>query len=200
LYVAYGVRLVLFMLRRESSKAYCSSKHGSELNDRMTKTKLPVKGTICVFVSLSQLGTMYALQPLAKAPPAFPLPTFAGLGLGFVGLVLESVADEQKQSAKGKNPDKPVMIGLYRMLRHPNYLGEIIFWAGILGAAQVALPTSASIYDRLKSAVGPAYLIFVMLGAAKRLDTKAVEKYSDDAEYKAYAAVTPSLWPPWSNL
>ena len=52
--------------------------------------------------------------------------------------MLEAVADQQKQSAKALNPTAFVSTGLYARLRHPNYLGEIVFQVGLIVAAVVA--------------------------------------------------------------
>jgi steroid 5-alpha reductase family enzyme len=195
LYSTYGIRLVVFLLRRQWSTAYNNSEHGKELNAKMGKTPMPAKCFVTVFVSLFQLATMYALQPLALAS-RFPSFGWAGLALAAGGLILEALADEQKLAAKQVRPNDPIMTGTYSIVRHPNYLGEIIFWGGIAFAAQSALPPSATWAQRLQGCAGPLFMIWVMLGAAKRLDKAAAEsKYKDNAEYKAYAAQTPSLFP-----
>lgn len=48
------------------------------------------------------------------------------------GVILESAADLQKNAAKKVNPRRFVDTGLYRSVRCPNYLGEMIFWTGVL--------------------------------------------------------------------
>lgn len=194
LYACYGLRLFVFLLRRQSSEAYNTSEHGKALNAKMDTTPLPIKAAVCVGVSLTQLATFCALQPLAfaQAPPRVG---WLGLWTSMGGLVLESVADEQKLAAKAQHPNAPVMTGLYSIVRHPNYLGEILFWLGIATATQIALPLSASPLKRLQGGFGPVLMIWVMFGAAKGLDKKAETKYTEHADYKAYAAKTPSLWP-----
>jgi len=191
LYAAYGSRLVFFLLRRQCSKEYNDSKHGRELNSRMDKTPLPVKASVTFFVSLTQTATVYALQPVAFASQ-FSTAGWAGLVLGTMGLVLETVADEEKLAAKKLQPDEPIMSGTYRIVRHPNYLGEILFWAGIAGSS---LSVSTSWLQRFQGCCGPFFMIWVMLGAAKRLDkTGAETKYKDNPQYEKYMAETPSLW------
>lgn len=192
LYSAYGLRLVTFLLRRQASDKYNNSKHGKELNNKMDKTPVPAKCFVTLFVSISQVATLCALQPLAWASE-FSAAGWVGLVLGSAGLLLESVADEQKLAAKNVHPDEPVMTGTYSIVRHPNYLGEILFWAGVAGSS---LSVSTSWLQRFQGCCGPFFMIWVMLGAAKRLDkTGAESKYKDNAQYKEYVAKTPSLRP-----
>ena len=51
-----------------------------------------------------------------------------------LGLLIEAVADQQK-AAHRKKTNTFVKGGLYRLSRHPNYLGEILFWVGSFIAA-----------------------------------------------------------------
>ena len=47
-----------------------------------------------------------------------------------VGFVIEAAADIQKSNAKKKNSKRFVDTGLYRLVRCPNYFGEMLFWTG----------------------------------------------------------------------
>ena len=47
-----------------------------------------------------------------------------------LGVVLESVADAQKKAAKKVNKNRFVDAGVYRLVRCPNYLGELVIWTG----------------------------------------------------------------------
>eukprot|EP00747_Dinoflagellata_sp_TGD_P184909 gnl/TRDRNA2_/TRDRNA2_41009_c0_seq1.p1 gnl/TRDRNA2_/TRDRNA2_41009_c0~~gnl/TRDRNA2_/TRDRNA2_41009_c0_seq1.p1 ORF type:complete len:267 (-),score=24.94 gnl/TRDRNA2_/TRDRNA2_41009_c0_seq1:56-856(-) len=190
LYWAYGARLTVFLLRRQSTEAYNTSKHGVELDERMSKTPLPVKGCVTMFVSAIQLACVYALQPIVFAP-TLSGSCWTGLVLSSAGLLIESIADEEKLAAKEKEPNKPVMTGSFSIVRHPNYTGEIIFWGGIAWTSLL----SAQTWGQCLGVFGPCFMIWVMFGAAKRLDEKAATKYADEPEYKAYAARTGSLWP-----
>ena len=56
----------------------------------------------------------------------------AGMVISAAGLLIESMADLQKNAAKKKNPGRFVDTGLYRIVRCPNYFGEMLFWTGYL--------------------------------------------------------------------
>lgn len=195
LYASYGARLAWFLLRRQSDQKYNQSNHGRDLNDKMEKTPLLAKSMVTSLVAVTQLGTAHSLYPVAFATQ-FPMVSWAGLALGTAGLVLETIADEQKLAAKRAAPNDPVMNGTYSVVRHPNYLGEILFWTGITLASQTALPSDTTWTSRLVPLLGSTFMIWVMLGAAKRLDRQASEKkYVQNEAYKAYMDTTPSLFP-----
>ena len=57
--------------------------------------------------------------------------------LGFLtsssGIILEMVADNQlyRFKVKENNPIAVMRSGVWRYMRHPNYLGEIMYWIGL---------------------------------------------------------------------
>ena len=53
----------------------------------------------------------------------------------FLAVLLEHISDEQmhKFKAQQDNVSKTMKKGLWKYSRHPNYLGEILFWFGIFG-------------------------------------------------------------------
>ena len=60
--------------------------------------------------------------------------TWLGALISFGGIYLELVADNQLYQFKVKqnNPIAIMRFGVWQYLRHPNYLGEILFWFGIM--------------------------------------------------------------------
>ena len=58
---------------------------------------------------------------------------WAGFIISIGGTLLEMVADNQLHRFKVKenNPIAVMRNGIWRKMRHPNYLGEILFWAGL---------------------------------------------------------------------
>jgi len=195
LYVAYGLRLSSFMLRRQSDAAYNNSSHGQKLQAKLMASTLSRKACITSFVTLYMLTPMVALQQLATAPQLSVL-ALAGLGVGAAGLVLEAVADEEKLAAKRRSPEAPVMTGTYAIVQHPNYLGEVLFWSGIASATQAALPANASILQRAGGLLGPLLMVRIMMSASKSLSKKqAGDKYGDNVEFQNYARRTRLLIP-----
>ncbi|MCB0505680.1 MAG: DUF1295 domain-containing protein [Cyclobacteriaceae bacterium] len=63
---------------------------------------------------------------------AFSIANWVGVVLALAGTVLEWVSDNQLRSFKKMNKRAEVMTaGVWSYLRHPNYLGEILFWWGL---------------------------------------------------------------------
>jgi steroid 5-alpha reductase family enzyme len=59
--------------------------------------------------------------------------TWTGIFISLGGIYLELIADNQlyEFKVKGNNPIAVMRFGVWQYLRHPNYLGEILFWIGI---------------------------------------------------------------------
>ena len=60
--------------------------------------------------------------------------TYLGFAIALSGVVLELIADNQlyKFKIKENNPIAVMRFGVWQYLRHPNYLGEILFWVGLM--------------------------------------------------------------------
>lgn len=109
-----------------------------------------------------------------------------------VALTIESIADRQKSNAKKQNPNRFCDTGLYKIVRCPNYLGEILFWTGVIisgfGVLQGVMQWAIAI-------LGYFLLIYVMFSGAKRLENRQNKNYGEDPEYQAYIKKTPLLLP-----
>ena len=93
--------------------------------------------------------------------------------------------------AKAARPTEPVTTGLYSVVRHPNYSGEIIFHLGMAGLAG----QGATIQDCALAMAAPAFMMWVMVGAARRLDKAGQLKYGEDPKYQEWFRSTCSLVP-----
>lgn len=120
--------------------------------------------------------------------------TFAGGAIWLVGFVLEIVADAQKFRFKKDPANKGDFMrsGVWKYVRHPNYLGEILLWIGIFIAVVPLLDGSEWI-----AILSPVW-IFVLLryiSGIPLLEEKAEKKYGDMPEYQEYLASTNRLIP-----
>ena len=116
----------------------------------------------------------------------------AGLVISAVGLILETTADLQKNKAKKKNPRRFVDTGLFRLVRCPNYFGEMVFWTGVFISG---LNVYSSTLQWIVAILGYAGIIYVMFGGARRLEIRQDKNYGNDPEYRKYKSTTPIMIP-----
>ena len=107
-------------------------------------------------------------------------------------ILLESTADLQKSRAKKENPRRFCDRGLYKLVRCPNYLGEVLFWTGCFLSGIGALQGAG---QWMIAAIGYAAIVYIMFGGARRLEIRQNKNYGADPEYQAYVNKTPVLIP-----
>ena len=63
----------------------------------------------------------------------FTLLNYLGVAIAMLGIWIEWLADFQlhKFKVKENNPIAVMRFGIWKYIRHPNYLGEITFWFGL---------------------------------------------------------------------
>jgi steroid 5-alpha reductase family enzyme len=120
-----------------------------------------------------------------------PLP-WVGVAVMALGLGLEAAADAQKSRFKATHPNDFCNVGLYRLVRCPNYLGEIVFWTGNLLAGIVGMHLW---WHWLAALAGYACIVLIMMGSTKRLEQKQDERYGDRPDYHDYVEGVPVLFP-----
>ena len=77
------------------------------------------------------LGCLPLFYTMGDTSPLSPF-EFVALLVSVSAILLEWISDEQLRSFRKKNPPEALMkSGLWARVRHPNYLGEIMFWCGI---------------------------------------------------------------------
>ena len=150
-----------------------------------------VKATIWVCVSV-----MYVLQVspvFYRAANGDTANIFAIIGtiIMAIAILIESLADKQKSAAKKLNPNRFCDTGLYTIVRCPNYLGEVLFWTGVLISGIGAVQGLQWIIAIL----GYILIVYVMLSGAKRLELRQNKNYGDNPEYHAYVKKTPIIFP-----
>ena len=195
LFVAYGVRLSGFLLVRELKNV--SFKKTDVAKDTLAKNnekKMPifVLATIWICVSVlytAQVSPMLFRYDNASSDIIVPL---VGVAVSVFGLILEAVADNQKSAQKKVRPDMVATEGLYKIVRCPNYLGEIIFWTGIFVSG---VTTYATVGQWITAVLAYICIVYIMFNGAQRLEKRQMGRYGDNEEYNTYANKTPIIIP-----
>ncbi|MBL8201217.1 MAG: DUF1295 domain-containing protein [Chromatiales bacterium] len=184
----YGLRLTWFVYARYRSRGYATTRARGE----RANSGVPLPLRLFMWVSCGSLMTFVAMPAWVVADAPLGTGVLAGGALMLAGLVLESVADAQKQSAKAVNPATFVTAGLYARLRHPNYLGEIIFQLGLIVAA-VAAATGG--WALAAGVAGPLYIVILMYYAARDQDHQQSQRYDTNPAYQSWRNQTSCLLP-----
>lgn len=136
------------------------------------------------------LGCLPLFVALPSARPLGPLDAVAA-AVTAGALILEAVADEQLRRFRARGGAGEIMAeGLWAYSRHPNYLGEIGFWWGLLLFGLAAAP------DAWWTAIGAAAITAMFaLFSIPVLDQRSCARRPAYAEHmKRVPALLP--WPP----
>lgn len=189
LFIVYGCRLGGYLALREmKSSSYTKHMKGEIKEDVPLGAKIAIWITCAILYLLQVLPVMFRLQNGAADN--------VWLGVGVVvmvcGIALESAADLQKNLAKKANPNRFVDTGLFRIVRCPNYLGELVFWTGVVLSGIGAVAGAGQWGLALLGYLG---IVYVMFSGARRLEIRQNKRYGNDPEYREYAKTVPILLP-----
>ncbi len=184
----YGLRLTWFVYSRYRSAGYSATRAKGERAD----SAVPMPLRLFMWISCGWLMAFVAMPAWAVAGATLSPGVLAGGLLMLAGLILESVADTQKQAAKAVNPGTFVATGLYARLRHPNYLGEIAFQFGLIVATIAGAPGGWALAAGI---AGPLYIVILMYYAANDQDRQQAERYGHESAYQAWRGQSSSLVP-----
>lgn len=77
------------------------------------------------------LAYVPAIEVFAGERPPLGLLDYFAFALGLFAVSIQTIADIQMHAFRKKQRGKILQKGLWRWSRHPNYLGEILFWTSI---------------------------------------------------------------------
>ena len=179
LFITYGLRLGGYLAIREFKSTSYSQNMKGEIKEGNT---ISVGVKVAIWVTCAELYVTQVLPVFYRLNngAGSNVWTYIGAGVMAVGLIFESLADYQKNVAKKVNPKRFVDTGLYRIVRCPNYLGEMIFWTGVLLSGIGAL---TGVGQWILALIGYIGIIFVMFSGARRLELRQ-KRISETAPLK----------------
>lgn len=191
LFIIYGIRLSGFLLIRELKNA-AYRKTLKEATGEESAMPIFVKLTIWIFTSalyVVQTSPVFFRMLNGGEVSAF---TWAGIVISIGGIALEAWADEQKSAQKKERPDMVATKGLFKIVRCPNYFGEILFWTGVFVSS---LDILSGVGQWIMAIIGYICIVFIMFNGAQRLEKRQMQRYGNDKEYTEYANKTPIIIP-----
>lgn len=120
--------------------------------------------------------------------------SYLGVVVWLVGMALEVTADVQKSRFKADPAHRGDFIrsGVWSVSRHPNYLGEILIWVGVLVTAAPLL-----VGWQWVTVLSPVVVILLLtkVSGIPKLEARADERWGGQVAYEEYKRNTPVLIP-----
>jgi steroid 5-alpha reductase family enzyme len=197
--VFYGLRLSSFLLVRDLG----GWKPPVTREDPARVKRIPFALSLALFYAFMTTPVLYALRAPAVPGSVAGKIAVAGTALAWFGALLEAVADGHKFIRKfgtTKSEDSSKVFrgpstGVYRLTRHPNYTGEVLFWLGTYLAGAPSF--GRSIVAWLASSVGLYGIVTIMVGATSRLEKRHVENYGGQEAYESWKKKVPAALLPF---
>ena len=191
LFIVYGLRLGGYLAFRELRSSSYNTKMKTEIK---SGDGMSMVAKCAIWVSAALLYVCETSPVIFRFVNGSGTDALlvVGLIISAVGLVVETVADLQKNAAKKANPRRFVDTGLYRIVRCPNYFGEMLFWTG---AFVGGITIYAGPLQWIAALLGYLGIIYVMFGGARRLEIRQNKSYGNDPEYQRYVKTTPIMIP-----
>lgn len=177
LVIIWAVRLGLFLMSRVSALGK------DDRFDKMRPKFFSFLGFWCLqalSVFIVSLSFLLAFIAVRKIPTSI---FYIGLMVAIIGLIIESLADYQKNRYKTKNRNLFMSVGLWKFIRHPNYLGEILFWVGIF---LISFSYTQNYF--WIAMIGPAWIILLLtkVSGIPLLEKKWEKKYGSMSSFREY--------------
>ena len=186
----YGIRLGGYLAYRELKSSSYNKKMKNEISDGSHMT-IPLKIMLWISCALLYLlmcsPIIYRFINESKNDLCYNI----GLIIAIIGILFEATSDYQKSKSKRKNPNKICTTGLFKIVRCPNYLGELIIWTGVF----ISGITSLIDFQWIVAIIGYLGIVYIMFSGARRLELRQDRTYADDKDYHEYVKKTPILIP-----
>ena len=191
LFIVYGCRLGGYLLIREKRSSSYQATMKNEIKDGSDMgffLKIVVWVTCALLYCCEVSPVFFRLENQAGSD----LSTAIGCVVMAAGIILEAFADYTKNQYKKEHPKRFCDVGVFKLVRCPNYLGEVFTWTGVFISGVSALDGA---WQWIAAIGGWVCIVYIMFGGARRLEIRQNKNYGNDAEYQKYVKSTPILLP-----
>ena len=190
----YGIRLALYLLIRErKSASYKKILYQPDNTKRKPIFAMFMIWISCALLYVGQISPVtFYLYNIELGALVNHTWAWVGAVVAAAGVIIEMVADAQKSAAKKINANRFVSHGLYRIVRCPNYFGEVLMWTG---SFLICFGACCTVGQWVIASLGYIGIVYVMFSGARRLELRQNETYGNDSEFQAYIKRTPLILP-----
>lgn len=190
----YGIRLALYLLIRErKSASYKKILYQPDNTKRKPIFAMFMIWISCALLYVGQISPVtFYLYNLELGALVNHTWAWVGAVVAAAGVIIEMVADAQKSAVKKINANRFVSHGLYRIVRCPNYFGEVLMWTG---SFIICFGACCTVGQWIIASLGYIGIVYVMFSGARRLELRQNETYGNDPEFQAYIKRTPLILP-----
>ena len=197
--IFYGTRLMSYLLLRDMTGWKPKGYHTSTMSRAW---RIPFAIALSILYALMVSPLWYVLRGTALTTKcqhwASATELLVGLVISCLGNAMEAIADLQKYIAKKNRSSEefngPVR-GLFRVTRHPNYTGEVLFWVGLWLAG-------VPFYDKvgkIASFLGLMSIVLIMRDSTRRLEQRHSENYGGQKRFEQWRHDVPAPLFPFCN-
>ena len=190
----YGLRLAGYLFAREKkSSSYRQILYQPDIKERKPLYTMLLIWISCALLYVGQICPItFYLYNLSQGRETDTIWAWTGAAVAFIGFLTETIADTQKSIAKKRYPKEFVSTGLYRIVRCPNYFGEILLWSG---SFIICFGADGTLWQWIIASLGYTGIIYVMFSGARRLELRQQETYGNNPAFQAYIKQRPLLIP-----
>ena len=180
LMIVYGMRLGGYLAIREIKSASYNTTMKNEVKDGSTMAMGAKIGiwVACILLYVMEVAPVFYRLQNGSGTDAI---TIIGFIIMVSGVVMESLADKQKSAAKKINPRRFCDQGLFKLVRCPNYFGEVLFWTGMFLSGVTSLCSAG---QWIMAILGYLGIVYIMFSGARRLELRQNKNYGSDPEYQ----------------
>lgn len=191
LLTVYGLRLGIYLLVREAKGSYRKIMR-PETDANVSKRAPGYKFAIWLVVASLYIGQVSPVFFRIQNGTGADTCAIIGFFTALLGVVIEGASDAQKFRLKKEHPHEFCRTGLYRIVRCPNYFGEILLWTGVF---LFGITSLSGFWQWFLAIWGYALILWVMFSGARRLELRQNKNYGNRPEYQEYVRKVPIIIP-----